>query len=676
MYAWNRNGLLRFFPYPENTPLSGGLPCIANVFDDRLAGFAVDYPEIIAASANRLTCFNLNAANANPNAPWWWSVATADPTGIIGVTAFDFDADGLSEIVFRDGAELRILYGGRAPFPPGVDAARNWFSMPAAGKVGDSYPVVADCDGDGQAEIIFTSYSANGPDSVGSLKGRLRVLKADTLAWPGCRNFWNQYGNIGPHIDHDLSIPIQQLEPQRSFALGKRPFNRYGAQIQDLDADFNPYIRVADLNVQVDSSWCGSEKLFAQVRVCNSGALQLPDSVPIRFYRGNPTLTDAPAWGQVQYLPGPIAPGGCVQHIISIPVENGQPYFGMLNDAGTTPRPFLPAGTFHTAKGLECNYADNLFQLSWTWDTPVLDLGPDQKLCTGNALPLDVGPDFSAYRWQDGSTEQFYTAPGPGTYWVDVWDACGFRQTDTLHIAPDPNGQLNLGPDLTICAGDTVMLSVAGFSSVVWAPADAVSCANCPQITLAPLFSLTLTATGTKGNCYATDSVRINVGLFLNVALSSTPSPAGQNSGTAVAAALGGTPPFKFLWNTGATSDSLSGLAPGLYSVIVTDALGCTIAGSVVVEQLVSTQDLEAAPALWVQPNPASREFSIGVSLNLGAEARLYVLNALGQNYWEKRLTARESRWEITCADWPAGLYQVVLESAAGRKVVPIVVAR
>lgn len=37
----------------------------------------------------------------------------------------------------------------------------------------------------------------------------------------------------------------------------------------------------------------------------------------------------------------------------------------------------------------------------------------------------------------------------------------------------------------------------------------------------------------------------------------------------------GGTPPYSILWSTGSTAQSISGLAPGTYSVLVTDANGC-----------------------------------------------------------------------------------------------------
>ena len=42
-----------------------------------------------------------------------------------------------------------------------------------------------------------------------------------------------------------------------------------------------------------------------------------------------------------------------------------------------------------------------------------------------------------------------------------------------------------------------------------------------------------------------------------------------------------GTPPYNILWETGSTTNSITGLNPGYYSVIVSDATGCTVTDSV-----------------------------------------------------------------------------------------------
>jgi len=55
----------------------------------------------------------------------------------------------------------------------------------------------------------------------------------------------------------------------------------------------------------------------------------------------------------------------------------------------------------------------------------------------------------------------------------------------------------------------------------------------------------------------------------------------------------GGVAPFAYSWNTGATSASLTGLNPGSYSYVVTDAEGCTVSGEVLLE---SASPITATP--------------------------------------------------------------------------------
>ncbi|MBX2980588.1 MAG: DUF11 domain-containing protein [Flavobacteriales bacterium] len=51
------------------------------------------------------------------------------------------------------------------------------------------------------------------------------------------------------------------------------------------------------------------------------------------------------------------------------------------------------------------------------------------------------------------------------------------------------------------------------------------------------------------------------------------PSLCGNNNGYATASVSGGTPPYTYLWSNGANTEEVQGLAPGTYSVTVTDAL-------------------------------------------------------------------------------------------------------
>ena len=71
----------------------------------------------------------------------------------------------------------------------------------------------------------------------------------------------------------------------------------------------------------------------------------------------------------------------------------------------------------------------------------------------------------------------------------------------------------------------------------------------------------------------------------LMLSLAATPSCPGGSTGSATATAAGGQScqPYTYLWSNGATTDSLSGLAPGTYHLTLTDAAGCTDTASVVI---------------------------------------------------------------------------------------------
>ena len=141
-----------------------------------------------------------------------------------------------------------------------------------------------------------------------------------------------------------------------------------------------------------------------------------------------------------------------------------------------------------------------------------LDLGPDQLVCDFGVTVLQPEEDYASYRWQDGSTEASYTAFNPGTYWLEVTDSCGNILTDTIQIEVEEITVLELGPDLSICAGDTVQFSFSAFDQYEWFPSTGIDCATCPEVNINPdsTTMYTLVASSDLG-CYSVDSVLIEV---------------------------------------------------------------------------------------------------------------------------------------------------------------------
>jgi gliding motility-associated-like protein len=84
-------------------------------------------------------------------------------------------------------------------------------------------------------------------------------------------------------------------------------------------------------------------------------------------------------------------------------------------------------------------------------------------------------------------------------------------------------------------------------------------------------------------------------GSNFTLADSSTPSACALSDGSASIIATGGTSPYTYLWSNGATTSSVTGLAPGTYTVHIVDATGCNVDSATVI---VKSDDSLSAPAI------------------------------------------------------------------------------
>ncbi len=118
----------------------------------------------------------------------------------------------------------------------------------------------------------------------------------------------------------------------------------------------------------------------------------------------------------------------------------------------------------------------------------------------------------------------------------------------------------------------------------------------------------------------------------------------------------GGVGGFKYLWNNGAITQDLTGLVPGVYSVVVTDANGCAASSTFVVGGNVGIATLEAVNAqVSVYPNPAKDYFVVEVKgFNIDKIELYDVLGRLMSS-----AEPRNSKTEINTSDLAQGMYLV-----------------
>ena len=143
--------------------------------------------------------------------------------------------------------------------------------------------------------------------------------------------------------------------------------------------------------------------------------------------------------------------------------------------------------------------------------TDTLDLGPDVLLCEDSLIIFHAGAGFVSYLWQDGSTDSTYTTSAYGVYSVEVTDSCGQVQRDTVLLTVSLLGDTPF-PDSTICAGESLTVSMPGFDAYLWTPANALNCDTCATVVLQPAVTTkyTLLATTQEG-CITRDTFLITV---------------------------------------------------------------------------------------------------------------------------------------------------------------------
>lgn len=205
-------------------------------------------------------------------------------------------------------------------------------------------------------------------------------------------------------------------------------------------------------------------------------------------------------------------------------------------------------------------------------DKPIVKLGNDTAICSGNSLTLDAGPDNAtagySILWSTGATTQQITVSTAGTYTAIV-NNNGCVASDAIKVTVHEPPTIAIR-DTTICEGDTVKLNayIKG-ATYVWSTGDTGP-------------SIRVSTTGTYkvevflDGCTVSDDATVNVAAPPAITL--TPDVAvcpGQNVQLEVEPD-GGT----VVWSDGAVTNTISVSKPGDYWVTVTKN-GCIVKDTV-----------------------------------------------------------------------------------------------
>ncbi len=305
----------------------------------------------------------------------WRRVTEDNSSRVTGSSVFDFNGDGAAEVVYNDECYFRV-YDGRN--------GDVLFKEASPSRTRIEYPIVADVDNDGNAEIVFGASNESGFCSVGNdYNNGLEVWGDANDMWVSARRIWNQHAYHVTNVLEGGGIP--ETEPESWLEYGGRRYNTYRSNPRSFGVA--PDLTITGIQVSSPDAACGelSKLLDITVRVENGGDLRVGPGVVIRYsgFWASPTLletlyADAVNTPLETILSGSLEPGDSILVTASYDSANNTP--------GTLPDEVRVAVDFGDAER-ECDEANNEMQSAVDPGQPMADLRVELGAADAEACP-------------------------------------------------------------------------------------------------------------------------------------------------------------------------------------------------------------------------------------------------------------------------------------------------
>ncbi|HEY9048560.1 MAG TPA: gliding motility-associated C-terminal domain-containing protein [Ohtaekwangia sp.] len=501
----------------------------------------------------------------------WRRGVTEETSGYTGCTMFDFNADGKSEIVYRDEDYIYIY---TTTNNSGTVTVTRSTPVRCASRTSNEYPIVVDMNGDGSTEICVTcavNESVLGKNHDLWDDAEVRVYESANVPWVPARKLWNQHGYFVVNVNDDLTIPKKIQGHHLIYAENadcfsdktSRPLNNFLNQAPFLDSYGCPSFPAPNLavtpfgsgmDVQVNPPTCPDKNFTVSFKFRNKGDIGVSGNLPVSFYNGNPMAAGAKLLGTTIVPLSSMNPGDTITRTNVTITGPGSSFtlYIVLNDNGTTiPSPITIPNPKTAIK--ECDYGDNILKADIN-PLPVtlnVQLIRDNLKCASAAPGIPPSPDNGAVKayvtlssgLKDSVNFKFYWSKGTVAKPIASADHVGFTYTGL----PAGTYTVYAVHKTANCSSDTVSINVGETSRTIDVKViDVQNSDNCKN----PNGVLQAIVNDTDG-----DGVGEPVGKFNYVWFAGPDILVGDTLGL---------------------SHTLTSLKPGTYSVLVVDkATGC-----------------------------------------------------------------------------------------------------
>ena len=244
----------------------------------------------------------------------------------------------------------------------------------------------------------------------------------------------------------------------------------------------------------------------------------------------------------------------------------------------------LPAGSYIIFVA-DSNGCSSTTGLNITQPNPILvSASVTNTNCNGDStgsvsLTVSGGTGSYSYAWSDGSAGSTLSGKSIGIYYVTVTDANGCSVVDSFAIAQPTALTLQGAVNNVNCSGGntgSVYLTVSGGTpSYTYNWSNGASSQNLLNVGAGLYY---VAVTDSKG-CSQKDSFTVTSAPSTLAVTDSVHNVDcnGNSTGSITTTVTGGTGSYTYNWSNGASTASLSNLPAGVYTLTVSDSLGCSV---------------------------------------------------------------------------------------------------
>lgn len=168
----------------------------------------------------------------------------------------------------------------------------------------------------------------------------------------------------------------------------------------------------------------------------------------------------------------------------------------------------------------------------------------------------------------------------------------------------------------------------------------------------------TLTVTDANGCSVAATPITLTMPSLLTISITNVVNQIGTSANGSISTqANGGAAAFTYTWSNGASTQNITNVAAGNYTVTVRDANGCTASAQASII-ITGTENLAGVSLFRLAPNPASSQAQLDLQFPNATSGQINLINSMGQTLLSTPFNDRlDHKQNIEVATLPGGLY-------------------